>query len=313
MVGPWDADACFTWSKCKQKLFRSFNNFLKPRIPNHIAMIQRNLYRASRHIAPRLSQRTLITPPRQSPAFIRLPALQPSSSRLSSRWYSDAAETKTTPTENGEAGDASKSSESSASPLEVQTLKAELESKNKEIIDLKVPPSPRHKLYPSNNHQDKYLRAVADYRNLQDRTKREVQSARDFALQNFAKDLIASIDNLEHALLSVPSERLSAPPPSPQDTASPDILSTIHKDLVSLHKGLQLTETVLMETLKRHGVTRFDPAAAGERFDPNVHEAVFQAPVPGKEEGTVFHTQQKGFMLNGRVIRAPKVGVVKNQ
>jgi molecular chaperone GrpE len=140
-----------------------------------------------------------------------------------------------------------------------------------------------------------------------------VQSARDFALQNFAKDLIASIDNLEHALSSIPAERLSTSPPSPQDAAIPGILQTIHKDLVSLHKGLQLTESVLMETLKRHGLTRFDPAEAGEKFDPNVHEAVFQAPVPGKEEGTVFHTQQKGFMLNGRVIRAPKVGVVKNQ
>lgn len=68
-----------------------------------------------------------------------------------------------------------------------------------------------------------------------------------------------------------------------------------------------------MDTLKRHGLVRFDPAVEGEKFDPNLHEAVFQAPVPGKEEGTVFHTQQKGFMLNGRVIRAPKVGVVKNQ
>ena len=140
-----------------------------------------------------------------------------------------------------------------------------------------------------------------------------MQSARDFALQKFAKDLIASVDNLEHALTSVPTERLSAPPPLPQDAETPDILQTIHKDLVSLYKGLQLTESVLMETLKRHGLTRFDPSEAGEKFNPNLHEAVFQAPVPGKEEGTVFQTQQKGFMLNGRVIRAPKVGVVKNQ
>jgi len=140
-----------------------------------------------------------------------------------------------------------------------------------------------------------------------------VQSARDFALQKFAKDLIASVDNLEHALSSVPAEHLSASPPSLQDATAPDILQTIHKDLVSLHKGLRLTESVLMETLRRHGLTRFDPAEAGEKFDPNMHEAVFQAPIPGKEEGTVFQTQQKGFMLNGRVIRAPKVGVVKNQ
>jgi molecular chaperone GrpE len=87
----------------------------------------------------------------------------------------------------------------------------------------------------------------------------------------------------------------------------------LHADLVSLHKGLQLVERVLMDTLGKHGLVRFDPSVEGEKFDPNLHEAVFQAPMPGKEEGTVFHTQQKGFMLNGRVIRAPKVGVVKNQ
>ena len=126
-----------------QKLFCSFLNLLKLHISNHTTMIQRSLYRTSKHIAPRISQRTLITPPpRLSPAFIRLPAVQQSSTRLSSRWYSDAAEAKTTPTENSEAGEASKSSEkppsSESQPSETQTLKAELEAKNKEIIDLKV-------------------------------------------------------------------------------------------------------------------------------------------------------------------------------
>lgn len=119
-------------------------------------MIQRNLWRASRHIAPRISQRTLITPPRQSPAFIRLPALQPPSTRLSSRWYSDSADAKKTLKENGDASDVSKSSEKSSSPSEsqpseVQTLKVELEAKNKEIIDLKVMPSPQHNYdFPNN-------------------------------------------------------------------------------------------------------------------------------------------------------------------
>jgi molecular chaperone GrpE len=73
-----------------------------------------------------------------------------------------------------------------------------------------------------------------------------------------------------------------------------------------------MTESILMSTLKKHGLERFDPAAENEKFDPNSHEAVFQAPQPDKEDGTVFHTQQKGFLLNGRVLRAAKVGVVKN-
>jgi molecular chaperone GrpE len=73
-----------------------------------------------------------------------------------------------------------------------------------------------------------------------------------------------------------------------------------------------MTEGILMTTLKKHGLERFDPTPEAEKFDPNTHEAVFMAPQPDKEDGTVFHTQQKGFKLNGRVLRAAKVGVVKN-
>lgn len=58
-----------------------------------------------------------------------------------------------------------------------------------------------------------------------------------------------------------------------------------------------------MQTLKKHGLERFDPSEKGDKFDPNRHEATFQVPQPDKEDGTVFHTQQKGFALNGRVLR----------
>ncbi len=73
-----------------------------------------------------------------------------------------------------------------------------------------------------------------------------------------------------------------------------------------------MTETILMQTLKKHGLERFDPSVDGEKFNPNLHEATFQTPLEGKEDGSVFMTQQKGFVLNGRVLRAAKVGVVKN-
>ena len=73
-----------------------------------------------------------------------------------------------------------------------------------------------------------------------------------------------------------------------------------------------MTETILMQTLKKHGLERFDPSVEGEKFNPNLHEATFQTQVEGKEDGSVFTTQQKGFVLNGRVLRAAKVGVVKN-
>lgn len=73
-----------------------------------------------------------------------------------------------------------------------------------------------------------------------------------------------------------------------------------------------MTETILMSTLKKHGLERFDPSVESEKFNPNEHEATFFVPMPDKEDGIVFHTQQKGFKLNGRILRAAKVGIVKN-
>jgi molecular chaperone GrpE len=72
-----------------------------------------------------------------------------------------------------------------------------------------------------------------------------------------------------------------------------------------------MTETVLMQTLEKHGLERLSPE--GEKFNPNEHEATFMTPQPEKDDNTVFFVQQKGFKLNGRVLRAAKVGVVKNK
>lgn len=142
----------------------------------------------------------------------------------------------------------------------------------------------------ADNHavlQDKYLRSVADFRNLQERTKREIQASKDFAISRFARDLVESVDNLDRALSTVPKEKLVEE----------------NKDLMTLYDGLKMTDTVLMNTLKKHGLERFDPSVEGEKFDPNLHEAVFQTPMPDKEDGICFFTQRTGFILNGRVLR----------
>lgn len=198
------------------------------------------------------------------------------------RWYSQAPETEGRKQETLEdqadaQGQGDKAASEAAKPDPVQQ---ELEAKKKEVVDL----------------TDRVKRSVADYRNLQEQTKREIQASRDFALQRFAKDLLDSIDNLDRALSTVPGEKLIEE----------------NKELLNLHSGLRMTEQILMNTLKKHGVERFDPAETGDKFDPNKMEATFQAPQPDKEDGTAFHTQQKGFLLNGRVLRAAKVGVVKN-
>lgn len=74
-------------------------------------------------------------------------------------------------------------------------------------------------------------------------------------------------------------------------------------ELKGLYEGLKMTETILMQTLKKHGLERFDPVEQGAMFDPRLHEATFQTKVEGKEDGQVFVTQQKGFLLNGRIVR----------
>ena len=66
-----------------------------------------------------------------------------------------------------------------------------------------------------------------------------------------------------------------------------------------------------MQTLKKHGLERFDPSEKGDKFDPNIHEATFMTKMEGKEDGSVFMTQQKGFLLNGRVIRVSELGLAR--
>ncbi|ORY87075.1 GrpE nucleotide exchange factor, partial [Protomyces lactucae-debilis] len=143
--------------------------------------------------------------------------------------------------------------------------------------------------------KDKYLRQVAETRNQQTRAERDVANAKDFAIQKFAKDLIESVDNFERALETVPKELR-------EDKEK-------HPDLASLYGGLKMTEGILMRTLERHGLKRF--TGMGEKFNPNQHEVLYEVPMPDKEAGTIFQVQSTGFTLNGRTIRAAKVGVVK--
>ncbi|KAK4644944.1 GrpE, mitochondrial [Podospora bellae-mahoneyi] len=231
-----------------------------------------NTSRALRSTARAGAQRQLARPQFiQSPIAAAARTVAPRA-----RWYSAEAEKKEAETKNGE--------EKAAEETEETKLKKQLEAKEAEVRDWK----------------DKYLRSVADFRNLQDRTAREMKAARDFAIQKFAKDLVDSVDNFDRALTMVPEEKLKS-----------EEKSAHLQDLVNLFEGLKMTENILLETLKKHGLERFDPH--GLPFNPNEHEATFMTPMQDKEHNTVFHTQQKGFKLNGRILRPAKVGVVKNK
>ncbi|EAA27729.1 hypothetical protein GE21DRAFT_3471 [Neurospora crassa] len=196
--------------------------------------------------------------------------------RSAARWYSAEAEGEKKADEGAE--------QKEGETDEVAALKKQLEAKDAEAREWK----------------DKCLRTVADFRNLQERTARDVKQAKDFAIQKFAKDLVESVDNFERALSVVPQDKLKS-----------EEQSEHLKDLVNLYEGLKMTESILLSTLKKHGLERIEPE--GEVFNPNEHEATFMAPMPDKEHNVVFHVQQKGFKLNGRVLRPAQVGVVKNK
>lgn len=246
-----------------------------------------------------------------SPAFrIRTSRVAPT---VATRWYSAEGESKEAKEANG-AKEAEAAGKEENGTSELDALKKQLEAKEKEALDWKVCSYydtnwPRSLNDNKNKkrrdmliiQQDKCLRTIADFRNLQDRTAREMKAARDFAIQAFAKDLVDSVDNLDRALSMVPQEK----------TTAADDAHEAYKELAQLYEGLKMTEDILLNTLKKHGLERVDPT--GQKFDPNEHEATFMSPQPEQDDGNVFFVQQKGFKLNGRVLRAAKVGVVKNQ
>lgn len=122
-----------------------------------------------------------------------------------------------------------------------------------------------------------------------------MENARTFAIQKFAVDLLESVDNFDRALSVVPADKLT-----PEQAEA-------NKELQELHQGLKMTEHILMGTLKKHGLERFDPMEGAEgkagKFDPKLHEATFMAKAEGKENGDIMFVQSKGYSLNGRVLR----------
>ncbi|KAJ7219280.1 GrpE-domain-containing protein [Mycena pura] len=170
----------------------------------------------------------------------------------------------------------------------------------------------------------RYLQA--DFLNLQRNSAREREKTRDFAISNFASDLLETVDVLSLALKSVPQPVLTpptsastsadAPPPlSDSDAPVPEPPSnspptkTAEEYLRELYTGVEMTQRQLLQTLFKYHVKPFDPT--GDTFDPNRHEALYQAPIPGKTPGTVIHCQKTGFTIRDRVLRAAQVGVAQ--
>jgi molecular chaperone GrpE len=141
--------------------------------------------------------------------------------------------------------------------------------------------------------RDKVLRTLAEMENLRKRTAREVSDARTYGISGFARDVLDIADNLQRALDAVPAEARAAADPG----------------LKALIEGVELTERSLHNALEKNGVRKFDPA--GEKFDPNVHQAMYEVPDPSVPAGTIAQVVQSGYMIGDRVLRPALVGVAK--
>jgi len=141
--------------------------------------------------------------------------------------------------------------------------------------------------------KDRMLRTLAEMENLRKRTAREVSDARTYGISGFARDVLDIADNLQRALDAVPTEARAAADPG----------------LKALIEGVELTERSLHNALEKHGVKKFDPA--GEKFDPNVHQAMYEIPDPSVPVGTIAQVIQAGYTIGERVLRPALVGVAK--
>jgi molecular chaperone GrpE len=157
-------------------------------------------------------------------------------------------------------------------------------------------PEPRPSTALEREHaemRDRLLRTLAEMENLRKRTEREVADSRLYGVTSFARDILGAADNMRRALDALPAEaRLSA-----------------QAGIKALVEGVELTERELLKALEKNGVRQFTPQ--GEKFDPNVHQAMFEVPDPSVPAGSIVQVMQPGYMIGERVLRPALVAVAK--
>lgn len=145
--------------------------------------------------------------------------------------------------------------------------------------------------------KDKLLRAVAELENGRKRAEREKEQVKKFAVQDFAKDVVAVADNLQRALTSIPPE-------AKEEGASAGLKNFI--------TGVEMTDKALVDAFGKHGLSKVDPTP-GDAFDYNVHQAMQQAEGTDFPPGSVTQVWQTGWLLNGRLLRPAMVAVAAGE
>jgi len=141
--------------------------------------------------------------------------------------------------------------------------------------------------------RDRLLRTLAEMENLRKRTEREVADSRLYGVTSFARDIIAVADNMRRAL----------------DAVAPELRAGAEAGVKALIDGVELTERELLKALEKNGVRQFTPQ--GEKFDPNLHQAMYEVPDSTVPAGSVVQVVQPGYLIGERVLRPALVGVSK--
>jgi molecular chaperone GrpE len=139
--------------------------------------------------------------------------------------------------------------------------------------------------------RDRYMRALADAENIRKRGERDRREAEQYGGSKLARDLLTVYDNLRRAL----------------DTAA-DAEQAENSATKALIEGVELTLRELLSTFNRHGMKPVNPQN-GDAFDPQLHQAMFEAPLPGTKAGDIIQVMTEGFMLHDRLLRPAQVGV----
>ncbi len=138
------------------------------------------------------------------------------------------------------------------------------------------------------DYRDRFLRALADAENARKRAERDRREGEMYGATRLARDLLSIYDNLHRALDAVTGETRAQNGP--------------------FVEGIELTMREVLNVFSRHGITVVSPEV-GDRFDPAMHEAMFEAPLPGTRAGDIIQVQAEGFFLHDRLLRPAKVGV----
>ena len=139
--------------------------------------------------------------------------------------------------------------------------------------------------------QDKFMRALADAENARKRAQKDRTEAENYGGSRLARDLLPVFDNMKRAVESATDEQREA--------------------AGALIEGVELTMRELLKVFGKHGIQVIDPQV-GDKFDPQEHEAMFEAPVPGTKSGEIIQVSAQGFILHDRILRPAQVGVSSN-